>query len=66
MGLGPMEGEGSSTGVGTRGITEEVVGGELGVAEGMGMEEMEVFMSVSACITYVYYCMSSLNFLCIY
>ena len=39
---GPMEGEGPSMVVGTRGIIEEVGGGELGVAEGMGMEETEV------------------------
>lgn len=40
---GRLEGEGPSTVVGTRGIIEEVGGGELGVAEGMGTEEMEVF-----------------------
>lgn len=41
--MGPLAGAGPSTGVGTRGIIEEVMGGELGVAEGMGMEEMEVY-----------------------
>lgn len=42
--LGPrMAWEGPNTVVGTRGVIEEVLGGELGVAkQGMGMEEMEV------------------------
>ena len=40
---GRTAGEGPSMVVGTRGITEAVVGGELGVAEGLGMEEMEVY-----------------------
>ena len=41
---GAMEGEGPSTVVGTRGIIEAVGEGEVGEEEGMGMEEMEVYV----------------------
>lgn len=44
---GPLEGAGPSTVVGTRGIIEEVGGGEVGVEEGMGMEEMEVLLYIN-------------------
>ena len=39
---GPLEGAGTSSVVGTRGVIEEEVGaGAVGVEEGMGMEEEE-------------------------
>lgn len=53
---GRLEGAGPSMVVGTRGIIEEVGGGELGVAEGMGMEEKEVLIVMNVC-TCMYECM---------